>query len=152
MIRTARSVKRQVKVLIEALIGVAVGILTIVSARIIRGQRWLYAIGLLTLPSLYASFALQAGEPAVGVQEMIYGVPFVVVGLVCAFVSFRQSAVVVGTFWILHGLYDLTHSQFITNAGVPGWYPVWCFSVDVVIGAYLIWLSRRIPNANLRQA
>jgi hypothetical protein len=138
--------------LIEALVGVAVGVLTIVLARIIRGQRWLYSLGLLTLPGLYAFFALQAGEQAVGVKEMIYGVPFVVVGLVFAFVSVRQSAVVVGAFWILHGLYDLTHSQFITNAGVPAWYPVFCFSVDVVVGAYLLWLSRRIPNADLRQA
>ena len=138
--------------MIEALIGVAVGVLTIVSARIIRGQRWLYSIGLLALPGLYAFFALQAGEPAVGVKEMVYGVPGVVVGLVFAFVSVRQSAVVVGAFWILHGLYDLTHSQFITNAGVPVWYPVFCFSVDVVIGAYLLWLSRRISNADLRQA
>ena len=138
--------------MVEALIGVAVGVLTIVFARIIRGQRWLYSIGLLALPGLYAFFALQAGEPAVGVKEMVYGVPGVVVGLVFAFVSVRQSAVVVGAFWILHGLYDLTHSQFITNAGVPGWYPVFCFSVDVVIGAYLLWLSRRITNANLREA
>lgn len=138
--------------MIAALIGVAVGVLTIVLARIVRGQRWLYSLGLLILPGLYAFFALQAGEQAVGVIEMIYGVPFVVVGLVFAFVSVRQSAVVVGAFWMLHGLYDLTHSQFITNAGVPGWYPVFCFSVDVVIGAYLLWLSRRIPNANLRQA
>lgn len=138
--------------MIEALIGVAVGVLTIVLARIIRGQHWLYSIGLLTLPSLYASFALRAGEQSVGVKEMIYGVPFVVVGLVFAFVSVRQSAVVVGAFWILHGLYDLTHNQFFTNSGVPGWYPVFCFSVDVVIGAYLLWLSRRISNANLRQA
>ena len=138
--------------MIEALIGVAVGVLTIAVARIIRGQRWLYSLGLLTLPSLYAFFALQAGEQAVGVKEMIYGIPFVVVGLVFAFVSVRYSAVVVGGFWILHGLYDLTHSQFFTNEGVPGWYPVFCFSVDVVIGAYLLWLSRRISNANLRQA
>jgi hypothetical protein len=138
--------------LIEGLIGVAVGVLTIVLARIIRGERWLYSLGLLTLPSLYAFFALQAGEQAVGVKEMIYGVPFVLVGLVVAFVSVRHSAVVVGAFWILHGLYDLMHSQFITNAGVPGWYPIFCFSVDVVIGAYLLWLSRRISDANLRQA
>lgn len=138
--------------MIEALIGVAVGVLTIVLARVIRGQHWLYSIGLLTLPSLYASFALHAGEPAVGVKEMIYGVPFIVAGLVFALVSVRQSAIVVGAFWILHALYDLTHNQFLTNAGVPGWYPVFCFSVDVVIGAYLLWLSRRISNANLRQA
>jgi len=150
--RAALSVQSKESVLIEGFIGAAVGILTIVLARIIRGQRWLYSLGLLTLPSLYASFALHAGEPAVGVKEMIYGVPFVVVGLVFAFASVRRSAVVVGAFWILHGLYDLTHDRFLTNAGVPGWYPVWCFSVDVVIGAYLLWLARRIPNANLRQA
>ena len=136
--------------MIDALVGVAVGVLTIVSARIIRGQRWLYSLGLLTLPSLYAFFALHAGEQSVGVKEMFYGVPFIVVGLVFVFVSIRQSAVVVGAFWILHWLYDLTHSRFITNVDVPGWYPVFCFSVDVVIGAYLLWLSRRISNANLR--
>jgi hypothetical protein len=137
---------------IEALIGAAVGVLTIMSARFIRGERWLYSLGLLTLPSLYALFALQAGEQAVGMMEMIYGVPFVVAGLVFAFVSVRHSAVVVGVLWLLHGLYDLTHSQLITNVGVPAWYPVFCFVVDAVIGSYLLWLSRRVPDANLRQA
>ncbi len=145
-------VSKEERVLIEALIGIAVGVLTITLARIIRGQHWLYSLGLLTLPGLYALFALWAGEHAVGVKEMIYGIPFVLVGLAFAFVSVRHSAVVVGAFWILHGLYDLTHSQFFTNAGVPGWYPVFCFSVDVVVGAYLLWLSRCISNANLREA
>src|SRR6185369_5444191 len=135
-----------------ALIGIAIGVLTIVLARTIRGQHWVYSLGLLTLPSLYASFALRAGERAVGVEEMIYGLPYVAAGLTFALVSVRYSAVVVGALWILHALYDLTHSWFITNRGVPGWYPVFCFSVDVVIGAYLLWLSRRISNANLRQA
>lgn len=138
--------------MIAALIGVAVGVLTIMSARFIRGERWLYSLGLLTLPSLYASFALLAGEKAVGVKEMIYGIPYLVAGLVFAFVSVRHSAVVVGVFWILHGLYDLVHSQLITNTGVPSGYPIFCFVVDAVIGSYLLWLARRVPDANLRQA
>lgn len=138
--------------MIEALVGAAVGVLTILFARFIRGERWLYSLGLLTLPGLYASFALRAGEPAVGVKEMIYGAPFVVAGLVFAFVSVRHSAVAVGLFWLMHGLYDLVHGRLITNPGVPGWYPIFCFVVDVVVGAYLLWLSRRVPDANLRQA
>jgi hypothetical protein len=137
---------------IEALIGAAVGVLTIVAARFIRGERWLYSVGLLSLPGLYACFALRAGEQTVAVKEMIYGVPYVVAGLVFAFVSVRQSAVVVGVFWLLHGLYDLVHSQLITNTGVPDGYPIFCFVVDAVVGAYLLWLSRRVPDANLRQA
>lgn len=138
--------------MIEALIGAAFGVLTIVSARLIRGEPWLYSLGLLTLPSLYAFFALQAGEQAVAVKEMIYGLPYVVAGLVFAFVSVRQSAVVVGVFWLLHGLYDLVHSQLITNTGVPSWYPIFCFVIDAVVGSYLLWLSRCVPDANLRQA
>ena len=138
--------------MIEALLGAAVGVLTIFVARTIRGQRWLYSIGLLVLPSLYALFALQAGEHGVGGKEMLYGLPFLAAGLLFAFVNVRQSAVVVGVFWMLHGLYDLMHARLITNPGVPGWYPVWCFSVDVVIGAYLLWLSRRVVDANLRRA
>lgn len=136
----------------EALVGVAVGVLTIVLARVIRGQGWLYSIGLLTLPSLYASFALMAGEQALGVKEIVYGVPFLAVGLLFAFVSIRKSAMVVGAFWIVHALYDLTHDWFFVNPGVPAWYPVFCFSVDVVVGTYLLWLSHRIPDANLRRA
>ena len=138
--------------MIAALVGVAVGVLTIVTARLIRGQHWLYSIGLLTLPSLYAFWALRAGEQAVGVNEMIYGIPFYVAGLVFAFVSVRQSAVVVGAFWILHGLYDGVHGRLIANPGVPGWYPAFCCLVDLVIGAYVLWLSRRISDANLREA
>ena len=138
--------------MIAALVGAAVGVLTIVSARFIRGERWVYSLGLLTLPGLYAFFALRAGEQAVGVKEMIYGAPYVVAGLVFACVSVRQSAVVVGVLWLLHGLYDLVHSQLITNTGVPGGYPLFCFVVDAVIGSYVLWLSRRVPDANLRQA
>jgi len=137
---------------IAALVGAAVGVLTILLARFIRGERWLYSLGLLTLPGLYAFFALQAGEQAVAVKEMIYGIPYVVAGIAFAFVSVRQSAVVVGVLWLLHGLFDLVHGRLITNTGVPGWYPIWCFMVDAVIGSYLLWLSRRVADANLRKA
>lgn len=138
--------------MIGALFGAGVGILTIVFARFIRGERWLYSLGLLTLPSLYAFFALRAGEQGVGVNEMIYGVPYVVAGLVFAFVRGRRSVVAVGVLWLLHGLYDLVHSHLITNPGVPGWYPIFCFVVDAVIGLYLLWLSRRAVATNLRPA
>ncbi len=138
--------------MIEALVGAAVGVLTIVVARGVRGQRWMYSIGLLVLPSLYAIFALRVGEPAVSAKEMLYGVPYLVAGLVFAIASVRNSAVVVGAFWILHGVSDMLHGRLLTNPGVPRWYPVWCCAVDVVVGAYLLWLARRLPDGNLRRA
>lgn len=138
--------------MIEALFGAATGVVTILVARLIRGERWLYSLGLLVLPSLYALFALHVGETSVSAREMLYGIPFLVAGLLFALVSIRQSAAIVGAFWLLHGLYDLIHGRLVMNPGVPAWYPVWCFAVDVVVGGYLIWLSRRVPQANLRLA
>ena len=138
--------------MIASLIGAAVGVFTILLARVIRGQRWLYAIGLLVLPALYVMFALQAGQRAAGITEMLYGIPFVVAGLVFAFRSIRYSAVAVGVFWMLHGFFDLVHSRLFINPGVPSWYPAWCGSVDIVVGVYLLWFSRRVPDANLRRA
>jgi hypothetical protein len=137
---------------IAALIGAALGILVILVARAIRGEGWVYAIGLLVLPGLYAFFALRIGDQGTGLKEMIYGLPFVAAGLIFAFVSTRKSALVVGSFWILHALFDLAHDRFISNPGVPDWYPAFCFSVDVVVSAYLLWLSRRLPSGNLREA
>lgn len=139
--------------MIEALVGAAAGLLTIVLARVVPGgQRWVYAVGLLTLPSLYAMWAYLGGEQALIAKELAYGIPFYVAGLVFAFVSVRQSALVVGAFWILHAVWDLVHDRFFANPGVPGWYPVFCFSVDLVVGLYLLWLWRRIPDGNLRAA
>ena len=138
--------------MIAAFIGVALGILVILTARFTRGERRLYALGLLTLPSLYAFFALQAGDQAAALKEMLYGLPFLAGGLAFAFASVRQSAVVVGSLWVLHGIYDLVHDQWVSNPGVPDWYPAFCFSVDVVVGVYLLWLSRRLPRAHLREA
>jgi hypothetical protein len=137
---------------IAALIGATVGFLTILFARLIRGERWVYSLGLITLPGLYASFALRAGEPSVAIREMTWGIPYVVAGLVFTFVGARQSAVVVGALWLLHGLYDLVHARLITNAGVPAGYPIFCFVVDAIVGAYVLWLARRIPDGNLRRA
>jgi len=137
---------------IEGLMGAAFGALTIVVARIIRGERWVYSIGLLSLPSLYALFALRAGEPALALKEMLYGIPFLAAGVVFTFASVRHSAVMVGALWIAHGVFDLTQDRFLPNPGVPTWYPVWCGAVDVVIGAYLIWLSPRVHEGNIRVA
>jgi hypothetical protein len=137
---------------LEAIMGSAVGVLTIVVARIIRGQRWLYALGLLTLPALYAMWALRAGDPPLAAKELLYGIPFLVAGVVFAWQGFRHSALLVGAFWLLHAGWDLAHDRFFTNAGVPGWYPVFCFAVDAVVGAYLLWLWRRVPDGNLRRA
>ncbi len=138
--------------MIEALAGTLVAALTIVLARFFKAERWFYALDLLSLPGVYAFYALRAGDHAAVAKALAWGVPYFIAGLACAFIHVRRSAVLVGGLWLLHAFYDLVEGPGFTHAGGPSWYPIYCIAVDIVIGAYLLWLSRRLTNADLRLA
>lgn len=130
--------------MIEVLAGVLSAAALIAISRRYVAERWLYALSLPVLPMIYAGFALLAGEPAVAGQEMLAGLPFLLGGIALALLGRRHPVAitaVVGMLWLLHGGYDLLHSQWFVNRGVPGWYPLYCASVDVAIGVYLGWLA-----------
>jgi hypothetical protein len=46
-----------------------------------------------------------------------------------------------------HGLFDFVHGHFISNPGVPAWWPGFCGTYDVVAGAYLAVLLKRSKTA-----
>lgn len=124
--------------MIEAAAGLLVGLVTILIARRLRGEHWLYALALISLPSLYAGFAWHAGETGIGLQEMAIGLPYLVGGLVLALLRNTWAAALLGLLWLAHGGYDLIHPQLFINPGVPAWYPLFCASVDIVVGLYLL--------------
>jgi hypothetical protein len=37
----------------------------------------------------------------------------------------------------LHGVFDFFHPHFISNAGVPIWWPQFCMAYDLAAAAYL---------------
>jgi len=135
---------------IEGMVGLLVGVLAIVLAKRFQVERWMYSASLVALPGIYCLFALYAGEQATGFKELMVGIPFLIGGILFALVNVRKSACIVGGLWLLHGVYDLTHELFFTNPGAPDWYPIFCASVDFVIGSYVLWLCVRLKNPELR--
>ncbi len=139
--------------MIAATIGALAGLATIALARHLRSEHWLYALSLISLPSIYAGFAWYAGEAGIGWQEMLIGLPYLIGGVVLSWVRLRWAAAVVGALWLAHGGYDLLHPQLFINPGVPAWYPAFCASVDVVVGLYLLGLAIAQPaRRDLRPA
>ncbi|QZP31516.1 DUF6010 family protein [Pseudomonas sp. DR48] len=136
--------------MIEGITGLLVGVASIFLAKQLSGERWMYAACLVTLPAIYCLFALYAGDRATGLKELMVGIPFLLGGLLFAFASLPTSGYVVGGLWLLHGMYDMTHELFFTNPGAPDWYPVFCASVDFVIGFYVLWLGIRLKKTDLR--
>lgn len=116
-------------------------------SRRLAADRWLYAASLPLLPLIYAGFAGWVGLPAVALLELGAGLPYLVGGVLLAFVGLRHprpAIAVTGALWLLHGGYDLLHPALFDNPGVPAWYPPYCAAVDLALGGILLMQAARV--------
>ncbi len=128
---------------IGLLLGVALGVASILLVRRLKGEPWMYAYALLVLPFVYIVFAVVDEAPNAAGKEFVAGLPFIIAGIALLWFKVPYATVMVGAFWILHAFYDFVHDEIFINPGVPGWYPMACIGTDAVIGGYLLWLGLR---------
>lgn len=125
-----------------AIIGAVLGAASILLARTVRGEHWLYSATVMFLPVAYAVLAAAAGDLHTATLELFVGAPFILGGAANLVFRIPRSAVPVGVLWITHGIFDVLHDCFFLNPGVPEWYPVFCAAIDIVIGVYMVRFSR----------
>ena len=130
----------------EIVIGVVAAAAMVVAVRAVHAERILL-LALVSLPSIYAAFALVDGDSGKAGLELLVGLPFLVAGVALFLNRGRGVLAVAGAFWIAHGLFDVVREDWIGNDGVPGWYPAVCLGVDLVTGAYLLARSRQTSAA-----
>jgi hypothetical protein len=117
---------------VGVVLGLAVGLLTSVVG--MDRDRALYPAILIVIASYYDLFAIMGGGAAL-VPEMALSAAFVL----AAIIGFRTNLWIVAAAVVGHGVQDLFHGRLIANAGVPAWWPMFCATIDVVIGFYLAW-------------
>jgi hypothetical protein len=88
---------------------------------------------------LYALFAMMAGSTHALLLESLPIALFVL----AAVTGFKKRLRWVVAGLIGHGLFDFVHGHFISNPGVPAWWPGFCLTYDVVAGGYLAFLLKR---------
>jgi Protein of unknown function (DUF3703) len=109
--------------IIGVLLGLGIGLLT---SRVgLDRDRALYPVMLIVVASYYDLFAVMGGGAAL-VAELGASAIFVLAALF----GFRTNLWVVVVAVVGHGVQD---------AGVPDWWPMFCASIDVVIGLHLAW-------------
>lgn len=104
-----------------------------------------YSTVLIVIALVYVLFAVMAGHGSTIIAESAIAVVFV--GLAVAGARWDQSRAagfLVALGLVAHGAYDLVHDALITNPTVPGWWPIFCGVVDVVLGGWLG--SRAVTN------
>jgi len=92
----------------------------------------------------YVLFAVMSGS----VQTVVIESMVMTLFAAAAVAGFKSSAWIVVVALVGHGVFDAVHGHIIENAGVPPWWPAWCFAYDVGAAAGLAWLLRRGLIAN----
>lgn len=125
----------------EYLIGAAVGLGVCIFTSLVGmdRDRALYPTMMIVIALLYDLFAAMGGSNQALIMESVAGVIFI--GLAVA--GFRSTLWFTVIALIGHGIFDLAHPLIIQNPGVPSWWPAFCLSADVAIGAYLAVLITR---------
>jgi hypothetical protein len=102
-------------------------------------ERSFYPTVLMVIALLYALFAMIAGSTHALLLESLPIALFVL----AAVTGFKKQLWWVVAGLIGHGLFDFMHGHFISNPGVPLWWPGFCLTYDVVAGGYLAFLLKQ---------
>ena len=136
--------------MIELSVGLACVALGVLVAKKYDLEIWAYSASLLALALVYMLFGLFSTGQHVILKELLYGVPFILIGLVVLYFDFRLSAYLVAFTWLIYADYDLGHDSLFLNDGVPSWYPLLCAVFDFGLGGYLVYLAGKIPETNVK--
>ena len=123
--------------IIGACLAIAIGIFATVVK--LDRDRAFYPTVAIVIALLYSLFAVLGGSTRALLLEMVIGVAFIAL----AVYGFRTSLWFVAAALALHGVFDAVHASFISNPGVPPWWPAFCLTYDVAAAVYLAWLIRR---------
>jgi len=102
-------------------------------------ERSFYPTVLMVIALLYGLFAIMAGSTHALLLELLPGALFVI----AAVTGFKTRLWWVVAGLIGHGLFDYVHGHFISNPGVPVFWPGFCGTYDIVAGGYLAFLLKR---------
>lgn len=122
---------------IGVLLGLAFVVPSIWFARRQGIEQWLWTIMLAALPVFYMAFGLLALDPRAIGLELLYGLPYMGLGIFLWRGDFPFAQGLLGAAWMSHGLYDYAHDLFFVNPGVFTWYPAFCALIDIAVGCYL---------------
>ncbi len=133
---------------IALITGIALALLIIWRFRNARLERmsWPYPLLLASFPAYYWAFALYAKDMDALVSEVWVGVLFIATALLAVALRRRWALMLVAAGCFAHALYDASHNILFVNAGMPSWWPVFCGSIDVILGLYLMYLAVIFPQ------
>ena len=105
-------------------------------------DRAFYPTVLTTFGTYYILFAVMGKSTPALISESLVAAAFALL----AVVGFKKNLWLVAAGLIGHGVFDSVHHLFIHNPGLPAYWPGFCMTIDVLLGALLALLLARRPG------
>src|SRR5688500_184950 len=102
-------------------------------------DRAFYPTVMIVIASYYVLFAVMSGS----IQTVVIESAVMTLFAAAAVAGFKSNVWIVVVALAGHGIFDAVHGYVVENAGVPVWWPAWCFSYDVGAAGCLAWLISR---------
>ena len=110
-------------------------------------DRAFYPTVMAVIASYYVLFAVMGGSNETVFVESTLMLVFAGV----AVLGFKYNLWLIVAALAAHGIFDFFHGHFISNPGVPVWWPMFCLAYDIAAAVYLSWLLKRSRvSANAR--
>lgn len=119
----------------EYMIGVGLALAVCAFARFVGfdRDRVLYPTLVIVIATYYVLFAVIGGSIRALALESVAAGAF----LALAVAGFKTNLWLIATVLVGHGVFDFFHHLFVSNPGVPVWWPGFCLSFDAAAGAFL---------------
>jgi hypothetical protein len=102
-------------------------------------DRAFYPTVVIVIASYYDLFAIMGGSVHALSLESAVLAAFILVSVI----GFKTNLWLVAGALFAHGIFDFIHDRLISNPGVPGWWPGFCLTYDIVAALYLSSLLSR---------
>lgn len=96
-------------------------------------ERAFYPTVLIVVASYYVLFALMGASTRTLVIEIAVASGFLLV----AIIGYKKNLWLIAIALVGHGVFDGFHHSLFENPGVPRWWPGFCLTFDVILGALL---------------
>ena len=129
----------------EYVIGVLTAVALAVFGRVsgFDKDRSFYPTVLIVIGLLYVLFATLDGRYSVILVEFAFALIFIGAALA----GYWKSCLIVAAGIAAHGVFDFVHYLFIEDRGVPIWWPGFCGTVDILLGAFVAFFVCRKSSA-----
>ena len=134
--------------MIETIIGIITAVIIILLSQVLSKYftvKLFAATILVAIAFIYVGFSLK-GNPT---NLVILEVGVALVFYFMAIIGYRKNTLLVACGILLHGIWDILHHKGLpVQTEIPGYYPTFCFTVDIIDGLFFLFLFRATKKRN----